>query len=565
MKNIKSFITLGLAGLVLSFSACSPEFLDRKPTTAIDNNRALATVGNVESATAGLMVYFATSGYTGRNLPVIGDLITDNVTTKAGNSGHLLDIEMWNISSSLSEIGTFWNGSYQIVSAAAKVVEACEKLSADASESDRKTLNKCKATALTVKVFAEYILTQYYCLPYSAANSSQPFAVPAADQMNGIILVPKNKPVSSDNAIDSKSTLEIATLAQTYAHMHDELTDAIALFEGSSNTYASSNPAYFPSLCMALTLQARLFLEQAYGDAANAADLFQKAFDAADKALSVLPAGTNKDLVSDGQEFLEQYRTITSPTKEDILTVNFTASDNLSANSINNMFGSYGARVSSDVTSLFYNGDKDIRRAIYLSNASDTKLEIYSSCGKYPNNNQINNVPVLRVPELYLIKAEARANLANDVDDPDYKEAMLATLGVRDTSLQNFTDKEEKYAKLKELYFRNGNEANLPLKYVLEERRREFAGEGHRWFDLRRTKSLLTHGSSNTYRIAFSDYPIYAFAFPIPESETNTGAWHNGILGAGTRGQNEAWEANGDSWTPKYVLPTADGSDYAHD
>lgn len=563
MKSLKYITIAGLTMLTLSLNSCSPEFLDRKPTTAVNNEEALTNVTNVQSATVGLMLYFATSGYTGRNLPVIGDLITDNVTTKTGNSGHLLDIEMWNISSTLGEIETFWGGSYQIVSAAAKVVQACEKLSADASNDDKKTLDKCKASALTVKAFAEYILTQYFCLPYSAANMGAPFSVGAPENMNGIILVPKNAPVSSENAIDSKSTLEIATLAKTYAHMHEELADAIALFEGSSKDFSSSNSAYFPSLCMAYTLQARLYLEQGYYDGTN----FAKAYDAAKNALDNLPASANKEgkLVGDGKTFLEQYRNISAPTQEDILTVNFTTSDNLSANSINNMFGSYGARICSAVTSLFYNQKNDIRRDLYLGAAENKELEIFSSCGKYPNQDQINNVPVLRVPELYLIQAEARAMITSSVDDPQYRTAMLATLGVRDTAINKIQDENERYAKLKEVYFKNPEKSNEALSYVLDERRREFAGEGHRWFDLRRTKSTLTHKSGADYRISFTDYPIYAFAFPIPESETNTGAWHDGILGKGTRGQNEFWVKNGDSWSPVYILPTDEGNDYAHE
>lgn len=555
MKSIKYIAIAGLTLLVLGLNSCSQEFLDRKPTTAVSNEEALTSVTNVQSATVGLMNYFATSGYTGRNLPVIGDLIADNVTTKTGNSGHLLDVEMWNISSTLGEIETFWGGSYQIVSAAAKVVQACEKLNASASNEEKKTLDKCKASALTVKVFAEYILTQYFCLPYSAAEMHAPYSVGSPENMNGIILVPKNQPVDAENAIDSKSTLEIATLAETYNQMHEELADAIELFKNSgSNDYSSSNSAYFPSLCMAYTLQARLYLEQGYYQ--NNTDLFNKAFDAANNALSSLPSSAKRDLVTDGQKFLEQYRSISGPTQEDILTVNFTASDNLSANSINNMFGSYGARVSSTVTSLMQT--TDIRKPIYLSAAQNEKLEIYSSCGKYPNQDQINNVPVLRVPELYLIKAEARANTTNgDVNNDDYREAMLATLGARDTSLHG------DYDKLKEVYF--ANEKGDALQYVLNERRREFAAEGHRWFDLRRTKSLLTHASSADFRISFTDYPIYAFAFPIPESETNTGAWHDGILGIGTRGQNECWAKNGDSWSPVYILPTDEGSDYSYE
>ena len=163
MKSLKYITIAGLTLLVLTFNSCSKEFLDRKPTTAVNNDEALTSVTNVQSATVGLMLYFASYGYTGRNLPVVGDLITDNVTTIKGNSGHLLDIERWNISSSLGEVSTFWGGSYQVISAAAKVVEACEKLYDDAGSDAKKTLDRCKATALTVKVFAEYILTQYYC------------------------------------------------------------------------------------------------------------------------------------------------------------------------------------------------------------------------------------------------------------------------------------------------------------------------------------------------------------------------------------------------------------------
>ena len=556
MKSLKYITIAGLTLLVLTFNSCSKEFLDRKPTTAVNNDEALTSVTNVQSATVGLMLYFASYGYTGRNLPVVGDLITDNVTTIKGNSGHLLDIERWNISSSLGEVSTFWGGSYQVISAAAKVVEACEKLYDDAGSDAKKTLDRCKATALTVKVFAEYILTQYYCLPYSAAEMTWPISVGTPDQMNGIIIVPMNQPIPSQNAIDRHSTLTIASLDSTYKHMHQELEAAIAAFDRSgSKSFTTSNAAYFPSLCMTYTLQARLFLEQGYYK--NNQEAFNAAFDAAQNALDNLPQGAEKDLVGDGQKFLEQYRSISSPTKEDILTVNFTTSDNLSANSINNMFNSYGATVSQTVREdLFYNGTNDIRKNIYKESQETPGLEMYSSCGKYPNQNQINNVPVIRVPELYLIQAEARANTTDgNVDNDEYKAAMLATLGVRDTSIHG------DYDKLKELYFKNAPATGraAAIHYVLDERRREFAGEGHRWFDMRRTGTPLSHAGNKDFRISFTNYPIQAFAFPIPESETNTGAWQNGKLT-----QNEFWnEKNGDSWSPRYDLPI-DGGVYGN-
>lgn len=546
MKKIKSIAIVSLALLVLGFNSCSPEFLDRKPTTAVSSELALTSIDNVRAATVGLMVYFATAAYTGRNLPVIGDLIADNLTTKSGNSGHLLDIEMWNISSSLSEIGVFWNGSYQIVSASSKVIKACDDLRASATkDGDRKTLDKCKAAALTIKTFAEYIITQYYCLPYSAAGQSrgsvQIGSTPA--EMNGIILV--TRPILADEANNPNSPLEIASLEDTYIHMHNQLKQAINLFDSCDSKDFGGN-AFFPSTCMAYTIQARLFLEQGK---------YNEAIAAADNALNNLVNGAKKDIVNDGQAFVEQYRSFSAPTSEDILTISFTTSDNLSANSINNMFGSYGCKVSKGVTDLIQG--TDIRRPIYLTKGVEAPdLEIYSACGKFPNKNYINNVPVLRVPELYLIKAEARAKLTNSIDDQEYADAMMATLGRRDTAIHSYDD-------MKANYF--NDDTKTALDYVLDERRREFAGEGHRWFDLRRNQKVLTRTTGkeeNDLRIAFSNYPIGIFAFPIPESETNTGAWHNGILGKGTRGQNEAWEASssGDSWVSKFGLPVNGGN-----
>ncbi|MDE5735750.1 MAG: RagB/SusD family nutrient uptake outer membrane protein, partial [Bacteroidales bacterium] len=123
----------------------------------------------------------------------------------------------------------------------------------------------------------------------------------------------------------------------------------------------------------------------------------------------------------------------------------------------------------------------------------------------------------------------------------------------RDTSIQG------DYEKLKEGYFKNPALENAALSYVLDERRREFAAEGHRWFDMRRTGTPLTHNNNTDYRIQFTNYPIRVFAFPIPESETNTGAWKNGQLK-----QNEFWNnKNGDSWAPAYDLPV-DGGDYTN-
>lgn len=516
MKIIKYLAVVILSIMTIGLSSCSKEFLERVPNSALSNSEALNSISKIEAATVGIMPFFAIAAYSGRNLTVIGDLVTDNLTTLQGNSGHLLDIENWNISSSLSEVTNIWIGSYQIVSTSAKVIQACDNMLSNTSlaKSDRQILYKCKATALTAKVYAEYIATQYFCLPYSTNASST----------NGIILV--TTPINPSNAVDASSTLSTATLEATYTHMHNQLKSAITLYDSAkTKTFITTSSAYFPSLCMAYTMQARLFLEQAK---------YPEAIEAVESALGSLPTGTKSELVSSPTVIYTQYQDISKPTTEDILTINFTTSDNLSANSINNMFGSYGAALAAPVKSLYKSSD--IRRILYAGTNKD--LKIYGQCGKYPNENNINNVPVLRVPELYLIKAEAYALTG---DDLGAKTELLKCLGVRDTSIHG------EMVKLDEKYFNKGQDI---LGVILEERRREFAGEGHRWFDLRRNRQALTH-TLDDYRISFTNFPIYEFAFPIPESETNTGAWKNGLLK-----QNEAWTGTpGKSYKSVLTLP----------
>lgn len=528
MKTIKYIGIFAAAAIVLVLSSCSKTFLENYPKTAIANDVALADVDKLEHGTNGLMLYFASAGYTGRNLQVIGDLIADNLTTARGNSGHMLDIENWNISSSLGEVGTLWGGSYQVISAAVKVLEACDKLYKEyEGTSDTTRIQNCKATALTVKVFAEYYLTEYFCLPYNLVGRNP-------QSTNGIILITST--VSPDNAKDESSTLSTATLAETYNFMHKQIADAIGLYKNiKSKEFKSSNSAYFPSLCLAYILQARMYLNQ---------NKYNEAIESAENALNNLPTGANGTLVSDPAKFIEQYKSINSPTQEDIFTINFTASDNLSANSINTMFDSYGLSPSEPVIKLIK--ASDIRKSIYLAKPYTTEKKeetgIHSACAKFPNKDRINNVPVVRVPEIYLLKAEAYIKMNNEASA---KTELLKVLGARDTAVAGDMQKMET------LYL--SGEEDL-LNVIMDERRREFTGEGHRWSDLRRNNLMLTRDATNSdngFRVNFKNFKIANFAFPIPESETNTGAWRNGKLK-----QNEAWTGTpGGSYSSVLTLP----------
>ena len=153
------------------------------------------------------------------------------------------------------------------------------------------------------------------------------------------------------------------------------------------------------------------------------------------------------------------------------------------------------------------------------------------------------NVPVFRVPELYLIKAEAAAW---NGDLSTAQEALFAVIGARDTSIGSIEDMMSSYRPSDintNPDVNNGQPVGI-LNVIMEERAREFLCEGHRWFDLRRNGLSLTREgdlANQQYSFHFQNYPIYAFAFPIPFSETNTNQWQNG---RGIVSYNSDWTIN---------------------
>ncbi|HPB53829.1 MAG TPA: RagB/SusD family nutrient uptake outer membrane protein, partial [Saprospiraceae bacterium] len=114
-----------------------------------------------------------------------------------------------------------------------------------------------------------------------------------------------------------------------------------------------------------------------------------------------------------------------------------------------------------------------------------------------------DNVIVLRLAEMYLIRAEANARLNGNINDI---RKDLNTIRSR--------------AGLEEAVANSIDELLLAIE---AERRVELAFEGHRWFDLVRTDRAIDLLPNVTQK--------YQYLFPIPQSEllanTNPGMKQN--------------------------------------
>lgn len=144
--------------------------------------------------------------------------------------------------------------------------------------------------------------------------------------------------------------------------------------------------------------------------------------------------------------------------------------------------------ITSSSSLLDLHEEGDLRREVNVTTSVPTNKTL-----KYTRVAGEDNVQIIRLAEMYLIRAEAAARL-NKGDDA------LADLNVIRTR-----------AGLAEL---DTTDANELIEAILKERIIEFAHEGLRWFDTRRTGALETIDLTQEFRALW----------PIPEREVNTGA-----------------------------------------
>ena len=122
---------------------------------------------------------------------------------------------------------------------------------------------------------------------------------------------------------------------------------------------------------------------------------------------------------------------------------------------------------------------------------------------------RLNNVPLIRLSEVYLIAAEAAVKLENDDKAAEYLSAIAQRAN---------PDAEEL--------------VGVTLERVLEERSKELIGEGHRFFDAMRNNLTITRYTDEALDMGYH-YPLaqaasrsfdrtyYRTILPIPINEVN--------------------------------------------
>lgn len=247
------------------------------------------------------------------------------------------------------------------------------------------------------------------------------------------------------------------------------------------------------SVRLANKAAARLLLARVYlywGNTAQAANF----------ALQVIE-GDGSDLVS-AANYVASWNDATnafhpeSVFESEILTVDWSTVDgpNNSMHSLlmNNTGGSQFIITASDeLIAEIESEPTDVRRNLF--NVEDLGLEFAKWRGNKGPISFLENIPILRLSEGYLIAAEALGNGPGDV----YLNALREARGITD-------------------------DASATVDNVLRERRIEFMAEGHRWFDLKRLgRDITKPADAGSGTLPYTDFKMLT---RLPQSELNLSA-----------------------------------------
>lgn len=458
---------LYISVLALGMFSCS-DFLDIDDKTKISNDKIFSSLSGVEEALNGGYYEMGDFSYYGCNMimaPEVkgGNLKFNDLTQESPFTFNYIPAfqftHTWEGEDDYCE--DFYAQIYKVISAANNVVENIDYAS-DASETEKL---QAVAEAKAIRALAHFDLTRLY---------SQPYAYTANAQHLGVPYLKKNI------AYDELTTRDL--LFNNYEDIIADLLEAESNLGTAIGAQDANYAKGYMSKLAAQALLARVYLYK--NDWEKAKEYATKVI--TNGGVSLVP---NSEVLS--------YYANSTPTKEDIFVLD-NSGRNIAA-PISDRIGIKDNRTtlyllpSNDVIDLYDDGD--IRKqlfAVQMDKTLTTKWIEFSG-------RKDHYTPVLRLAEMYLIRAEASLNLP--VSDEVQARADLDV--IRKRANPAAASLQLSGGALREELFR--------------ERRRELAFEGHLFFDIVRMGRGVQRVDCNALQNVNVEYPSNLFVLPIPE------------------------------------------------
>ncbi|MBB4806577.1 hypothetical protein HNP38_001873 [Chryseobacterium defluvii] len=400
-------------------------------------------------------------------------LITDELKFGINNDGQGKEVHSWTFTSGTGEFAGVWYGAYGSISSANKLLLNFDKIQAT-TPADIDLKNQLKGEALALRAFNHFLLVRSFSPKYNPSALGVPYVV------TDDIYAQPSRP----------------TMQATYQAIIDDCNAAYPLLASVTVKNRFNQGAI-------RTLQAYIALEM---------DNFDQAITYANQALAF-----NSTLANTAAT-VQAIWTDTNTTEMIFFQTNIPNSASSAPGTLftTNAVAS-GGRIywSPSVTLYGKFTATDFRRSRYFAGTAASPYNNFI-VNKYPGttgNYGVNNAKVFRVADLYMILAEANARKAS----PDLAAAFTAYSTLR-TSRNAGTS----------VAFTDQNDA---ITKILDERYKEFAWEGSRFFDLKRNGKLITRQGVDIYPLnpiaTLSDINRYTYPIPTAETQANPNIQQN--------------------------------------
>ncbi|QNL51732.1 RagB/SusD family nutrient uptake outer membrane protein [Olivibacter sp. SDN3] len=442
MKRFSYKYKMVALGLILcGLMACNKR-LDIEPEQSIPTEVALSTSQNIENLLTGAYNRAGRIDMYGGRLQLLSDLygFTDQAAwygtfqqpRQVFNKSVLVDN---------SFVSAYWLDAYTLVNMTNLIIDHLEIVDEDIRAD-------VSGGAKFLRGLTYFDLVRMFGAPYEEGQANSQLGVPIA--LSGIV--------------DYTGNLEVArnTVQEVYAQVITDLNDAFEELPESNGALANRYTAK--------ALLARVYLQQGnYAEARDAAD--EVILNSGHSLTNTYAAAFNNDANSSEDLFAIQ---VTSQddavTRENQLIVHYADQAN----------GGRGGDVAVEGYVDLFDSDTDVRGDFFY--VSRDYGDLLTS--KYTN--QFGNIPVIRLAEMYLIRAEANLRLGTSIGASP--AADINTIRSRANA---------------------SSKSSVTLDDILLERELELAFEGFLIHDLKRTGRAIGEFS----------YDNNALVYPIPQRE----------------------------------------------
>jgi len=467
MKTISySFLIIAICFL----DACKKDFLVQNPPTAIPVANAIVNTNDMADAVNGMYSAMTPASLFGRDIPVLGDLLADNTYISIVNSGRYLAENNYSYVSTNGEAADIYSGAYFVILQANRIIAA--QISNGAANSPDE--NELKGEAYIVRALNYLQLVNFFGQPYTVAPSSP-----------GVPIV--TAPTNPNNPYIKPAR---ATVSAVYAQIISDLDSAYAIMPAGGTSLHPTDSEY---LCKyaAKAIESRAYLYK--GDYANA------------EAAALLVVANGGYTLTPSSNLVAYWANPApvSDKTETIFELAQTETENDGFDALSAIYSQdgYGDVLATPDLDNTYSATDARGQLILPGVRGGFNVFVNNKYSNLENQTDKDDIKIIRYAEVLLTLAESYTRNGDQTDAQKYLNMVAET---RDPSFTGYKDS-----------------GTTLLNDIINERRKELAFEGLRFFDLTRLNVPIVRPQEQDSAPSDGLIPVgyYKRILPIPKAE----------------------------------------------